>query len=268
MAVAPHTLITIRFSHYNEKARWALDRVGIPYRERPFMPMFHIPAVAFATRGTGRADHSSTRFSTPVLVTASGDVLADSTAIAQFADRHAEPNARLFGDPEAERWAKRFDEELFVHTRRVVYHHILPATSVILEIARRNTGRWQYWLGRLTVPAIRPLMSRLMRISPASVARSLARVETVVADVEQLLSDGRPYLVGDTFSIADLNFATGLSPFLWLSESEGYGARMPAAAEVSTAFDAFVRSFRERPAGELVLRMFAAERGRRVLPAP
>ena len=30
-------LITIRFSHYNEKARWVLDYYKVPYREEPHM---------------------------------------------------------------------------------------------------------------------------------------------------------------------------------------------------------------------------------------
>ena len=33
-------LITIRFSHYCEKARWALDRGRIAYEERSHLPLF------------------------------------------------------------------------------------------------------------------------------------------------------------------------------------------------------------------------------------
>jgi hypothetical protein len=73
-------LITIRFSHYNERARWALDRLGVAYEEEPYMPLFHVLAVARATRGRGgSADHHSTRYSTPVLITDSGRVLTAST---------------------------------------------------------------------------------------------------------------------------------------------------------------------------------------------
>ena len=34
-------LITMPHSHYAEKARWALDRVALPYREEPHVPLFH-----------------------------------------------------------------------------------------------------------------------------------------------------------------------------------------------------------------------------------
>lgn len=42
-----HSLITIRGSHYCEKARWALDRCHVPYTEKAYMPMMHILPVAY-----------------------------------------------------------------------------------------------------------------------------------------------------------------------------------------------------------------------------
>ena len=38
-------LVTIPFSHYCEKARWALDRAGLAYEERAHLPLAHyLPA--------------------------------------------------------------------------------------------------------------------------------------------------------------------------------------------------------------------------------
>ena len=45
-------LITIPLSHYCEKARWALDRVALPYREEPHAPLFHRLATKRNERGT------------------------------------------------------------------------------------------------------------------------------------------------------------------------------------------------------------------------
>ena len=36
-----YRLITIPPSHYCEKVRWALDRLGVPYREESHPPIFH-----------------------------------------------------------------------------------------------------------------------------------------------------------------------------------------------------------------------------------
>lgn len=35
-------LITIVFSHYNEKARWGLDYFGIPYTESAYLPLVRL----------------------------------------------------------------------------------------------------------------------------------------------------------------------------------------------------------------------------------
>ena len=57
-----HRLITLAFSHYNEKARWALERYAVPFQEEPYLPFFCSMAVAISTRGRGgAADRTSSR---------------------------------------------------------------------------------------------------------------------------------------------------------------------------------------------------------------
>lgn len=53
-----YKLITIAFSHYNEKARWGLERFAQPDKESEYMPLLHMPAVAWATRGAADAGHT------------------------------------------------------------------------------------------------------------------------------------------------------------------------------------------------------------------
>src|SRR5215212_1631565 len=55
-------LVTIPISHYCEKARWALERVGIPYREERHVQGIH----RFAARRAGGG------ITVPVLVTPDG----------------------------------------------------------------------------------------------------------------------------------------------------------------------------------------------------
>src|SRR5262245_4880114 len=73
-STAPAILITIPLSHYCEKARWALDHIGLTYLEQPHAPLFH----RFATRrNDGRT--------VPVLLHA-GKSFTDSKAILVYAD--------------------------------------------------------------------------------------------------------------------------------------------------------------------------------------
>ena len=48
-----HHLIHFRFSHYNEKARWALDRAGVPYRDTAVLPLLQVPVVIAAMGQNG-----------------------------------------------------------------------------------------------------------------------------------------------------------------------------------------------------------------------
>ena len=84
----PHRLVTLAFSHYNEKARWALDVCGVEYREERWMPGFSQLAVLAATKGKGgKRDDVSSRLSTPVLITSEGETIVDSTDVARWASR-------------------------------------------------------------------------------------------------------------------------------------------------------------------------------------
>ncbi len=75
----PGELIALRYSPWSEKARWALDWHGAPYRERAYQPMFGEPWLrARARRWRGK-------ISVPVLRCRSGYIF-DSFAIAQWAD--------------------------------------------------------------------------------------------------------------------------------------------------------------------------------------
>src|SRR5437660_9494287 len=86
-------LVTIPISHYCEKARWALDRIGVPYRERAHLQVVHW----FAAKRAG-GGHT-----VPVLVC--GDrVLANSADILDAADEYAraQPELRLYPDDPAQ----------------------------------------------------------------------------------------------------------------------------------------------------------------------
>ena len=58
----PARLVTIPFSHYCEKARWALERTAMPYREERHVQGIH----RFAARRAGGG------VTVPVLVTPDG----------------------------------------------------------------------------------------------------------------------------------------------------------------------------------------------------
>jgi glutathione S-transferase len=101
---APAILITIPLSHYCEKARWALDRTALPYREEPHAPLLHRLATKRNERGTVPVlVHGSSRFS-------------DSTDILKHADAVCGGDLLYPRDAELRREVdaleERFDTEL------------------------------------------------------------------------------------------------------------------------------------------------------------
>ena len=84
-------LLTIPISHFCEKARWALERAGLPYREER-----HVQGVnRIVSRRAG--GHGTL----PVLICGAG-VLAESEAILRYADAHLPEARRLFPDGAAD----------------------------------------------------------------------------------------------------------------------------------------------------------------------
>lgn len=70
------TLISISFSHFCERGRWALDAACLPYAEVRTVPLLHMPTVAMWQYWTGvkrqarsdGLDKVNSRFSTPTLL--------------------------------------------------------------------------------------------------------------------------------------------------------------------------------------------------------
>ncbi len=259
---AMHRLITIPFSHYNEKARWALDRWGVPYREERYMPMFHfVPTMAVSLRhGMGRADKASTPFSTPLFITAEGECVRDSSDIVRWvSDRFA--GGSLYPTPEVAELEQHFHDDLGPHTRRAAYFFAFGDPSLLGRIAAHNVGPLQARLFQQTYRLVTGGIARALHIERATAEQSIAQVREVFAEVGERMR-GRRYLVGDTFTAADLAFACMAAPGLLVSKKEGFGAWLPTRADLPAEAGAMVDELRASDAGRYALRMFAEERGR------
>ena len=254
-----HRLITLSFSHYNEKARWALDRFAVPYHEEPYMPFFCSMAVAVATRGRGgAADRASSRYSTPVLLMEDGRVLTDSTEIARFA---AGSDDSLFPNDEVISLVDHYGDRLGPYTRLLAYWHALRHPGMIEQLAAANVSARQAQVFRWFMPLARSNLKRFLRLTEAGRDRAMARLreelDTAAARLEQ-----SEYLCGNNFTAADLTFAALVSPVLCTTREEGYGAVLPSFEALDAEGRELVEEMRAHPAGQFALRMYAEERHR------
>jgi len=241
-------LITIPFSHYCEKARWALERCGIAYEEDGHLPIFHYVANRFV--GAKRT--------VPVVVSA-GTRITDSTEIVAWADGRR-PGTLLPEDPalraEALALEDELDNTLGPATRRWAYYYLLPRKDLD-HVLTRGVTRWQKLALKVTRPIAVGMMKRGLKIDPAGAERSRQKIEETFALVSELLADGRRYLVGNRFSVADLTFAALAAPVL-LPREHPFGP--PPLDEFPPAARAQIEAWRATPAGRFALQIYADHR--------
>jgi len=204
--VAHPVLWQFRMSHYNEKARWALDHKGIPHTRRSLLPGLHLPAVAMRT-GQKKV---------PVLIL-DGKAIPDSTRIIEALEA-LQPDPPLYPKDPADR--KRalemedyFDEELGPHLRRAFFSAVLTDTDYAAKFLSEGTLERTRRFYRAIFPAMRLAMKVDMGINPESTARSKERT---AAALDRIAAERQPsgYLVGDRFSVADLAAAALCAPLV------------------------------------------------------
>jgi glutathione S-transferase len=241
-------LVTIPFSHYCEKARWALDRAGIAYREEPHLPIFSWTASIPAGRSR----------TVPVFVT-DGEVFTDSTEILRWVDREV-PSAGLFPaehDAEVSRLEELFDRRLGPAARRLAYFHMTADRGAMRRLFSKNAPLWELGAGRLFQPLLVGVIKRGLKVDAKGASRSKLAVHEVFGEVARLLEDGRRWLTGDRFTAADLTFAALASPLLVPEGLEAHGLDLEAAPD---AMRAMVAEHRDAPAGRFGLRAYAERR--------
>jgi glutathione S-transferase len=250
--MTPPRLVTIPISHYCEKARWALDRAGVRFTEVPHLQGFHLVASKLAG-GSG---------TTPVLVTEDAGVLCESADVLAYASRHGPPELGLYGDGPGDReqiftLQRDFDDDLGPHGRLWMYEHLLDRPDLAVKYGCTGVPAWE----RRALPPLFGVMgrfiSRKLGVSADAAAESERRIDATFDRVGERLADGRPYLVGDRFSAADLAFAALAGAILMPPQ---WGVPLPRPDELPPAAAAKVRTLREHPAGQFALRMFELER--------
>jgi len=253
-----HRLLTIPFSHYNEKARWGLDRYRQPYREEPWLPGLHVLPIAWAARGA--EGERASPGATPLLITADGRKLGDSTTILRWLDRHRPGEGPpLYPVPASLELEQRFDRGLGAQARRLAYGWLMKHPESMFRLARANVPLAQARAFETLWPAIAPTMRRGLGLDKTRIAAAQADLLAEVEAVSSLLK-GRRWLAGGRFSAADLTLACLLSPVLLVQRHEGFGATLPSLDEVPDEVAALAASLRRTRAGEHALRLFAEER--------
>lgn len=218
-------LATISASHFVEKVRWSMDRLGIDYVEK-------------ASGGTlGAYFRGRTVPQLKIRTGAVRSVIGDSPAILRYLYGrylHDDPERAAFLEPTAER--VEFERELDIYGRCLqvwVYYFLLHDRDLSLHAWGANspeTPAWQRMLLRALFPVLAALIRFSFKINETNYARAVARIERVLGDAEANLADGRNSLLGgESINYTDIAFASFSG--LWLMP-EGYGGGKADAVRV------------------------------------
>jgi glutathione S-transferase len=238
----------LRFSHYNEKARWALDYKRIEHVRRSSLPGLHVLRARRLYGGT----------TLPALVL-DGRAIGGSNAVIEAAER-LRPEPALYPADAADRrralaLEEHFDEKLGPHLRRALFYDLLPDRRFTAEAVTVQSGPVARVGYRMAMPLLAPLMRSSMRIDHAGAEAGRARtVEALDRIQSELGPEG--YMVGGAFTVADLTAAALLSPLVRPAE---FSYRLPD--RWPDAFEAFRDSVEDHPSFGWVVEMYRRHRG-------
>jgi glutathione S-transferase len=249
----------IRISHYNEKARWALDYKRVEHRRRAVPGGLHMLFALALTRGAHK---------TFPMLELDGEAIGDSTAIIGALERRW-PDPPLYPeDPDQRRRAldleEFFDEELGPHIRLLGWHELtrdpdrlsrlvegdLPEQVRASELARATATRYAIAFTGLRYGVT---SDQAAELAQGKVVAALDRLEAEL--------DGRDYLVGERFSVADLTAASLFYPLALPPEG-------PQIGDPPEAYERFRTPLKERPGYKWVGEIFHKHRSPMEAAAP
>jgi glutathione S-transferase len=209
-------LETISASHFVEKVRWCMDRLGLEYREKP-------AGGALGAFFLGRT--------VPLLTFKTGAVrsqIGNSPEILRYLwGRYSAgmPDKARFLEPTAERLEleKKIDR-CGVDLQVWVYYHILDDRDLTLHawgVSNPAIPAWQRLALKLNFPLLRFLIRKSFRITAERFGKAVSHVDALLSGVETALGDGRQSILGgDTINFTDIAFCSIMG--LWL-QPPGYG---------------------------------------------
>ena len=234
------------FSHYNEKARWALDLKAVPHRRITVPPGAHVP-ILLAISGQRQ---------TPTIKTKDG-VIPGSAQVIDYLEREYPEPALYPTDPDQLKQAMElqtwFDDELGPAVRRALFFDVLTDPLYTSRIFGSGLpfGKF-FYLG--TYPLFAGFLTLQEKVTPAQ-AKTSRGVTTKALDlVAEKAGDG--YLVGDQFTVADLTAASLLAVAVLPPEFQ-YPGRNPEPKSLR----AWASRWSDHPGAEYIRRMWRLHRG-------
>ena len=225
-------------SHYCEKIRWALDYKNISHQQINMIPGLHIKQMK----------KLGLQSAVPAIVDGN-NIIQGSTEILDYldiyySDMQSQQNSLTPEDEslkvEALRWEKMLDQDVGIHVRRCVYHILLEHPKIVKSFFAHNGP----WYGRVFLsyayPTIKSKMRYFMKINDETFEQSKQVMSNAIDKLNEHY-EKNDFLVGDSFTRADLSAAALLAP---LTMQERYGLNWPK--DIPKELEELMREFSDR----------------------
>jgi len=236
-------------SHYSEKVRWTLDVSDIAYRETCMSPAFHIaPALRMGGRGQ----------TTLPIIQGDGFSIQDSPRILTWLQSNRGPLEvmPLALDTRTREVEQRFDA-IGKDVARYLYAGSFGiADDHIVKLWTDHANALQATVIRATYPIMRWVFRQKLQIKPKRVELARTRIREALDWLDAQLADGRRFLVGDTFTVADITAASLLAPLACPAQHPVYGD--PA---YQVGMREALQEWEGRPGIEWVRNLYTSHRG-------
>lgn len=202
-------------SLYCEKTRWHLEMKGIDFTCRNMIPGLHAVPAWLMAQQTSLPIFSDDKVT-----------IGDSTKIALYLEKNYTQFPLLPSDEaqrkqilEREDW---FDE-LGDHVRRVCWSKFISSSNIVdIFFNFEGYSPFQQFLTKYNQGILRLMLRHTLKIYPEQVEISQQWLNDSLIQIEKWL-DGNPdnYLVGNTFTLADLTAASMLAPLIEPDNTHG-----------------------------------------------
>ena len=195
-------LYIFSISHYCEKARWALDYLDIDYQLVVLAPGLH----AAKAKKLGAASSSLPILDTGTTVIQGSSNIIDWAEGVTQSGRSLMPEADQHGSSEkCMELEKRIDDIIGVNVRRMFYSEALVEfPETVKPVFTKGLPLAQSLMVRASWPKVREAMIKRMDLGFEQGEESRAIVDAELSCLDEILQDGRPFLVADRLTRADI----------------------------------------------------------------
>lgn len=247
VAGARPKLINLAPAASTDVCRWLFRHWGMDLRESLHVPVFHLIPMALYNTSNDRR---------PLVVDGSLRLRTEADIVYHY-DPLVAAERRLIPDGPTRHAVIRettlAQRNMRAGVIRYMYFNLLKDRELVWRSFTLDAPWYEGFLASLSWPLIKWGLSVNLRLSEKRAAASLVKVRRAYDRAEGMMADGRPYLTGDRFTLADLTFAASGAPIML---ARGYAGHLPKIDTLPDHMQTEIQWFRDHPTGAYIQRMY------------